>query len=505
MDFDKSATLNAFRGKTVLITGTTGFVGKVILEKLLRSVPSVGRILLLIRGNRTNPTAELRFQNEVAGSSIFDTLRAGDPDLFDTLCQDKLRFVSGELTAPDFGLEAKEFLRLGQQVDLIINSAASVNFREPLDDALRINALSLHNIVKLAKVKQTPVVHISTCYVNGFNSGLIEETMIRPRRNRIAPASGGYYEVEPLIAELQQKVAAVSARHNDAKQREQALISLGLQEANRHGWNDTYTFTKWMGEQILVQHLDSHALTILRPSIVESTLQEPVPGWIEGVKVADAIIMAYAREKVTFFPGNKHAVIDIIPADLVANSVILGGAEALTAPRTHRIYQCSSSHCNPIPIKHVIKHVQDEAMENYQQHRNLFLRKPQRPFIMVPNLVFSTAIWLAFYLLKLRGQVFNRNSTVAANKLNKLETTMKLALVFSFYTRPTYTFSNSSLRALSERMGDVDQTLFPVDASTMNWGDYLRRIHLAGLNNYSLAPKVSRVRQQREARRTQAA
>ena len=82
---------------------------------------------------------------------------------------------------------------------------------------------------------------------------------------------------------------------------------------------------------------------------------------------------------------------------------------------------------------------------------------------------------------------------------------MKLALVFSFYTRPTYTFSNVALRGLSERMGDVDRTLFPVDASEMDWAEYLRKIHMAGLNNYSLAPKVSRVRQRRAARRSQAA
>src|SRR5690606_5123420 len=149
------------------------------------------------------------------------------------------------------------------------------------------------------------------------------------------------------------------------------LINLGMQEAKLQGWNDTYTFTKWMGEQILLKHLHGQALTIVRPSIVESTLQEPVPGWIEGVKVADAIILAYAREKVTFFPGNKHAFIDSMPADLVANSSILSGAEALAGVACPRIYQCSSSHCNPIPIKDVIRHVQDEAMSNFAQYENL--------------------------------------------------------------------------------------------------------------------------------------
>jgi nucleoside-diphosphate-sugar epimerase len=42
-------------GKTLLITGTTGFLGKSIVEKLLRSVPEVGRINLAIRSSQRSP------------------------------------------------------------------------------------------------------------------------------------------------------------------------------------------------------------------------------------------------------------------------------------------------------------------------------------------------------------------------------------------------------------------------------------------------------------------
>ena len=38
-----------YAGRHVLITGATGFMGKCLVEKLLRSAPNLGRIILLIR------------------------------------------------------------------------------------------------------------------------------------------------------------------------------------------------------------------------------------------------------------------------------------------------------------------------------------------------------------------------------------------------------------------------------------------------------------------------
>ncbi len=41
-----------YKGKTVFLTGATGFVGKVILEKFFRSLPEVKRIYILVRPKR---------------------------------------------------------------------------------------------------------------------------------------------------------------------------------------------------------------------------------------------------------------------------------------------------------------------------------------------------------------------------------------------------------------------------------------------------------------------
>ena len=60
IDDTSSSVRRALKGKHILITGTTGFLGKAVLEKLIRAVPEIGGIHLLVRGNsvrnRTRPS-----------------------------------------------------------------------------------------------------------------------------------------------------------------------------------------------------------------------------------------------------------------------------------------------------------------------------------------------------------------------------------------------------------------------------------------------------------------
>lgn len=479
----------ALSGKRVLLTGTTGFLAKVVLEKLIRTVPDVGRIVLLIRG-RKNGNASERFEREIATSSIFDKLRSEQPAFLEQFFADKLECITGEVTEVGFGLPAARFVELAARVDVIINAAASVNFREPLDQALTINALSLHHLTSLARAANAPLIQVSTCYVNGYNQGDMREQVVRPAGASIPRHRDGYYDVEALIGKLQQKIEQVSASVRDPKLRERRLTELGISESNRYGWNDTYTFTKWMGEQLAMRGMQGRALTIVRPSIIESTLLDPAPGWIEGVKVADAVILAYARGKTSFFPARPEGIIDIIPADLVANSILLATAEAVSVRPQHRVYQCCSGAGNPILMSDVIRLLQDESKRNWKKYDKLFLAEPTHDFRVVGNGTFR----LMLGAMRAGATVWSgvRRAMGAPGEsraMEKLRTTQTLAITFSFYTQPRYRFHNTNLLALAQRFGDEATSLFPVDARLVNWQDYLCRIHMAGLNRYALRRK----------------
>ena len=482
-----SGVLEQLRGKHVLITGTTGFLGKVVLEKLIRTVPDVGGIHLLIRGNKRHPEARERFNNEIASSSVFDRLRHEDNEAFENFLEDRVHCITGEVTEPRFGLTPDHFQALAGQVDAFINSAASVNFREELDKALKINTLCLENVAALARLNsRMAVIQVSTCYVNGKNSGQVTESVIKPAGDAIPRSTDGHYEIDELVHLLQDKIADVRSRYS-GKTLEKKLVDLGIREANIYGWSDTYTFTKWLGEQLLMKALAGRSLTIVRPSIIESALEEPSPGWIEGVKVADAIILAYARGKVSLFPGKRSGVIDVIPVDLVANSIILSLAEAITEPPQRRIYQCCSGSSNPISLGEFIDHLMAEAKSNYAAYDQLFYRQPSKPFIAVNRKLFDVVVGGARFPLSIAGKALrlagqNRELKVLKN----LDTTRSLATIFGFYTAPDYIFRNDGLIALASRMGELDRVLFPVDARQIDWQLYLRKIHLGGLNRYAL-------------------
>jgi nucleoside-diphosphate-sugar epimerase len=496
-----SNVLEGLRGKHVLITGTTGFLGKVVLEKLMRAVPDIGGIHLLIRGNKRHPTARERFFEEIATSSVFDRLRHGDNDTFETFIEERVYCVTGEVTEPLFGLSGDRFRKLAGGIDLVINSAASVNFREELDKALAINTRSLENVAELARQNQAlAVLQVSTCYVNGVNSGQITETVIKPAGEFIPRSTEGYYEVGELVRLLEDKIADLRSRYS-GKMLEKKRVELGIREANRYGWSDTYTFTKWLGEQLLLKALSGRALTIVRPSIIESALEEPAPGWIEGVKVADAIILAYARGKVTLFPGKRSGVIDVIPVDLVANAIILAAAEAIADAPRQRIYQCCSGSANPVSLGQFIDHLMAESKANFAEYDQLFYRQPDKPFIAVNRRLFDLVVGgvriplsVTGKLLRMLGQQQNR----PLKMLRNLDTTRSLAAIFGFYTAPDYIFRNDDLLALAARMGERDKVLFPVDPRQIDWALYLRKIHLAGLNRYAF--KEQKVYSLRSAR-----
>ncbi len=486
----------ALSGKRILLTGATGFLAKVVLENLIRTVPDLGGVVLLIRAGDGGDARE-RFRRQVAGSSIFDALRAERGAWLERFFDDRIECVTGELTAPQFGLGPERFQDLAARTGLVINAAASVNFREPLDQALAINTLGLRQLTALARAAGAPLVQVSTCYVNGYRQGdMLEEVAHPAGRTPIPRGADGHYEVEALVKRLERRIDSVRARVRDPRKLEQALTALGIREANRHGWNDTYTFTKWMGEQLALRGMQGRALSIVRPSIIESTLRAPAPGWLEGVKVADAVILAYARGRTSFFPARPGGIIDVIPADLVANAILLAASEALHAPIGHRIYQCCSGSSNPILVGDLIRLLQSESKRNWRQYDKLFHREPRHDFRVVGNIRFRLAMaGVALGALAWSGVRRLAGQPGETPAMEKLRTTRLLAITFAFYAQPRCRFHNGRLLALARRFGLRERELYPVDAGSIDWEDYLCRVHMAGLNRYALKRREARAAQ----------
>lgn len=485
------SVLNSLRGKRLLITGTTGFVGKALLEKLLFCVPDVEQLYLLIRSGSSCENAQERFEADILSSSVFDRLRTQHGAGFLDFCQTKVTVVDGELTAAYFGLDSAAYNDLLAQIDLLINSAASVNFREPLDKALNINTLCLKQLVHFSKQGgDIPLVQVSTCYVNGYHRGLVPESVLPPSIRALPVNAAGQYDVDALIESLQIECKALLREHCalDNAALESLLIDHGIQTANAYGWNDTYTFTKWLGEQVLIGQMASKQLTILRPAIIESALAEPAPGWIEGVKVADAIILAFARRRFSFFPARRKGKVDIIPVDMVVNGILLSAAELLgKSAESIKIYQCASSAQNPVSVGEYIDYVVGTLKENWRLFPKLTKAKaPGKRLKAVKRGTFLAAMKSMKSVLDMLASFDSLDKKLGEHE-RSIDITLKLATIYSFYTNPHCTFSNQQMMALYEQLDASEQALFSVDTRQIHWPSYVSDVHLKGLETYGLA------------------
>ena len=100
------------------------------------------------------------------------------------------------------------------------------------------------------------------------------------------------------------------------------LVERGRVHANAMGFTDIYSFTKAMAEHAVVELHGDIPLSIVRPSIIESALAEPFPGWLEGFRMAEPLILAFGRGILRDFSGLPDSLLDIIPADFVVNTVL---------------------------------------------------------------------------------------------------------------------------------------------------------------------------------------
>ena len=119
------------------MTGTTGFVGKVVLEKLLRATPDFRKIFVMVRAKK-NKTVQDRLHTEILKSEIFDRLFEEKPELR-TVVLERIVPVAGDLIIDKLGLSEEDRAMVVSECQIVINCAASVNFDDPLLDALQIN------------------------------------------------------------------------------------------------------------------------------------------------------------------------------------------------------------------------------------------------------------------------------------------------------------------------------------------------------------------------------
>jgi alcohol-forming fatty acyl-CoA reductase len=479
----------------VLLTGGTGFVGQAVLERLLVSHPDT-RVSLLVRG-KTGQSADDRVR-KLLSKPVFKPWR-------EAVGRDEAaRIFAERVTAIEGSLD--EVPPLPGDLDVVIHSASTVSFDPPIDEAFATNtggALGLYTAIA-ASGSDPHVVHVSTCYVGGMRKGVLPEGRLDHTadwRVEAAAAAAARQRVElrsrepGVLRALMTRArlehgkegpravaqAAEAARVDWVKQR---LVSAGRARAQSLGWTDVYTLTKAFAERAAEELWGAdHRLSIVRPSVIESALQHPFPGWIDGFKVADPLIIAFGRGELPDFPGVPDSVLDIVPVDFVVNAILAAAATPPPAGAPRYLHVASGA-SNPLPFHAMYTNVREYFTANPIPDTPGAARVPswqfpgdrrvERAIRRAERLVGAANTALDRLPSTHRTREWQRTMGRRERDVRSLRT---LSDLYRAYVGTELIFDDANARALQARI-PADRADEGFDARRIDWNDYLQRVHV---------------------------
>lgn len=496
-------------GREVLVTGVTGFLGKVWVSQLLHELPEIGHLYLLIRGQRRKSAAE-RFREAAERSPAFRPLREKHGADLGPFLAERVTVLDGDCGEPLLGLDAPTVKRLARRLDAVVHFAGLTDFDPDPTTSIAVNTLgALHVADLVERCKKAKLLHCSTCYVAGNVSGHVPEAAPRG----VSPDGT---EVDPvaLLERITETCAEVDAGFEDPKRdraARKARLAAVREIAHEIGLPNIYTLSKWLAEQLLLER--SIPMTFMRPAIVECATKYPFAGWNEGLNTSGPI-MWFLAGPWQYFPCGADNHFDVIPVDTVskATTVILS---ALLRGEAQPVYQLGSSQTNAITFERTLElnnlavRRSMSASDSKPVERNLlrFLDVRPRPFdeqhlLSVPSVkrmagrlkgllsrvdlagiappalrpvaeqVHSQRDWAVYFLAQ------------AEKKLGKLE--WMLDTYRPFIADNDYIFVTDHVRALDGDLTDESRARWGWDMEELDWRHYWIEVMYPGIQKWSM-------------------
>jgi alcohol-forming fatty acyl-CoA reductase len=428
-----------YSNKCVFITGATGFIGKVLIEKLLRSCPNVKLVYVLVRAKKGKSPRERL--DELFGCELFDKLRQLSLNNFD-----KIIAINGDVMEPNLGISLEDEETLIKNVNIIIHSAATVRFDEPLKIAFQMNVDGVRKIISLAKkIKNLNVfVHVSTAFANCDRTS-IEEVTYKPKLKVDFLQESLEWLDDDLVNKLTPKIL--------------------------DGKPNTYTFTKAIAESIIMEHKNDLPLVIVRPSIVAASAEEPFPGWIDNINGVTGIILASGKGVLRTMFCKADNIADLIPVDFTSN-LIISSAWYRGSNQTEDclIYNFTSGKLNPLTWT---------LFENYGAMA--YYKYPFENPVLFPRPVITESRIVAFFKQlfeqKMVAYLFDFILILTRKKPFLVKINKKIEKhigVMAFFSTKQWNFSNENVLMLSNKLNSIDSKVFNFDVMTINWQTFIK-------------------------------
>jgi len=446
----RSEVAQFYEDRTVFITGATGFMGKVLVEKLLRST-NLRKIYLLIRPKR-GVEVQTRLQDELLSSRAFDRLRGSAPGQLL-----KVEAVAGDITHDRLGLSDQDQKKLIDNVSVVFHSAATVKFDEDLTKSVAMNVEAVLSMIQLSKqmTKLEAFVHVSTAYCNCDRTEICEE---------VYPAPGN-----PLG--MVQLCKLMDADLLNSPEMTAKLIG------NRP---NTYTYTKALAESLLITEGAGLPVSIVRPSIVSASWQEPVPGWVDNLNGPTGMIAGASKGVLRTLYCGRGLRADLVPVDIPINLLCCVAWRTATRPSQNvDVYNCTSSSLNPLRWGEFEAWGYDSVV-SYPSKQMFWYPGGSMKGSNISNRICQFVFHSTpAYLVDAVARVTNQKPFMV-----KLSQKMHRATeALEYFTTHEWDWRTDKMVALNKQLSEADRTVFNFDVTQVNWPDYIDK-YVQGVREY---------------------
>ncbi|KAJ8915207.1 hypothetical protein NQ315_015430 [Exocentrus adspersus] len=372
-----STVRDFYKDKNVLLTGGTGFLGKIITEKLLRCC-QVGGIYLIVRAKKgLGPEERLKGLFE---EPVFQKVKEMNPNYIK-----KIHTIEGDLSKNGLGITEEEKDLIKNVVNVVFHCGASLNMESKLHDAVRTNVKGTSELLDIMKDARNlhAFVLVSTAYSN-CQHRFIEEK---------------FYEA-PIDPELLIKMT------DQLKPHVLDSISSGLIGA----WPNSYVFSKAIAENLLLIKGKGLPVGLFRPAIVTSTVSEPVPGWSDNLYGPLGILLSSHCGILRVIRANGKIKSHTVPGDMCINSLL-----CLAWDVAQKWKNSSSSFVPPvlnysaknskllIPMKQYVDFTEINYVpfKRAMWYQTLFLVKTQYNYLIVKFILHTVPAYLIDSMLRL--------------------------------------------------------------------------------------------------------
>ncbi|XP_063924299.1 fatty acyl-CoA reductase wat-like isoform X2 [Zophobas morio] len=423
-----------FKNQTVFLTGGSGFLGKILIEKLLRECEDIKKIYVLIRPKKEK-TPEQRFQ-DLFSYPCFDLLKSKHINPLQ-----KVSLVHGDCNEPFLGLTEQDVAILLKETTCVIHAAANVKFDQPLKEAAYY-VRATRDLLELAKkmLNLRVFVFVSTAFSNCVHSHITEQ----------------FYEPPMKPEKLLQLVDILD---------DDTLQAITPQFLNT--WPNTYVYTKSISENLIKTIGADLPITIVRPAIVISTIAEPMPGWIDNFYGVVGISAGAALGVIRSMNANPNSRAQLVPVDYVSNCVLAAAWKRENSVTT-TIYNFVGHENNQITWGQYMKVIEQQGWKvPSEKVLWYFWFKVRKNRLWHKFCVFFlhtvTAYMVDFVLLCLR------RPTLAVEKYRRLNTTLDL---LAYFGMKSWKFDDRNVMELWNDMNDADKIQFCFNMENIDFIDY---------------------------------